>query len=620
MFGSNLMHPDLEKLVARAKIDQKTADSLDQLQPGTFCYHKSWKAGKIDSWDRLGLKVTIDFEGKPGHEMGMKFAATSLTPVTEDHFYAKRFGSLEELQGLASDDPVALVKLALEGQGGSLSLDVLEDMIKGSIVPDGKYKSWWESTKKKLRNESRFVVPAKRNEPLELRDADLSPSDALVQDYDEATILKDKIKAAEAILRELSAFDDPAAQLLGVVEDLTDSAKKAQKLNLDASIELLLVRNELQTKIPELRLDEDQVTIATILTDNESAIPDLLKTLSISRVRQVIQALPEAFGEEVWIQKMLDLIPASSLRAISEIAKFLADQGQSDAVLEFFESRLAQRTLSSDALAWICKERRGMAEVIFDPSISLAVMSSLEVDSLNEEGGVRAANRLRDLLSDDPNLIRDLIAEADINTVRNFAGRLMGTAVFDDLTRNSLMARIIKMYPDVQELVSGREEDQEEILIVSEESLIKRKVSYDKLIKEEIPQNREDIKIARSYGDLRENFEYKSAKEYQRVLMKRKADWERDLKMAQPTNFDTPNTEKVNIGTIVDLENTANGEAKSFTVLGAWDSDPDQGVIAYLSDVGQALLEKGTGEEVTLPTADGGRESFRITGIRSWKS
>ena len=261
-----------------------------------------------------------------------------------------------------------------------------------------------------------------------------------------------------------------------------------------------------------------------------------------------------------------------------------------------------------------------MAEVIFDPSISLAVMSSLEVDSLNEEGGVRAANRLRDLLNDDKTLIHDLIAEADINTVRNFAGRLMGTAVFDDLTRNSLMARIIKMYPDLLDLVSGRKDDEDEVLIVSEESLEKRKAAYDKLIKEEIPQNREDIKVARSYGDLRENFEYKSAKEYQRVLMKRKADWERDLKLAKPTDFGSAESSQVNIGTVVSLQNTNDGATKTFTVLGAWDSDPDKGILAYLSEVGQALLEQKVGDEVTLPTAEGDRETFKITDIAIWKS
>lgn len=612
------MHPDLEKLVARAKIDPQTADRLDLLQPGTFCYHKSWKAGRIVSWDRLSLKVVIDFEGKPGHEMGMKFVANSCEPVADDHFYARRFAALEEMQTMAKDDPVALVKLALEGSGDSLSLDNLEDMIKGTIVADGKYKSWWESTKKKLRSEQRFVVPAKRNEPLELRAADLSPSDALVQDYEAARDLKGKTKAAEAILREIQVFDDPAAQLLGVVEDLTESARKAQKLYLDSSIEMVLERDEIQKKVPELKLEDNQLTIAQLIRDNEDLLPELLQTLAISRVRLVIQALPEAFGEDVWVQKSLDLIPVCNLRAISEIAKFLADQGHSDAVLEFFESRLSQRTLSSDALAWVCKERKGMAEVIFDPSISLAVMSSLEVDSLNEEGGVRAANRLRDLLNDDKNLIHDLIAEADINTVRNFAGRLMGTAVFDDLTRNSLMARIIKMYPDLLDLVGGQESDQEDPLFVSEESLVKRKGAYDKLVKEEIPQNREDIKIARSYGDLRENFEYKSAKEYQRVLMKRKADWERDLKLAQPIDFSKADTSKVSIGTVVGLENLANGETKTFTVLGAWDSDPDKGILAYLSDVGQELLDKKTGDEVSLPTAEGNRESFKITSVTLW--
>jgi transcription elongation GreA/GreB family factor len=612
------MHPDLEKLVARAKIDPNTADQIDRLQPGTFCYHKSWKAGRIVSWDRLGLKVTIDFEDKPGHEMGMKFVASSIEPVSDEHFYARRFADIDKLRLMAQEDPVSLVMLALESRGSKLALDQLDDMIRGRIVPEGKYKGWWESTKKKLRGESRFVVPAKRNEPLELREVGLSPSDALVKAYEGARDLKGKVKMAEAILRELNVFEDPAAQLLGVVEDLADSAKKAQRLNLESSIELILVRDEFQSKVPELKLDDSQIGIADLLAANEDSLPELLRNLSISRVRSVMAALPVAYGPENWVRKMLDLIPICALRAISEIARFLADHGYSDTLLEFFESRLQQRALSSDALAWVCKERKGMAEVIFDPSISLAVMSSLEVDSLNEEGGVRAANRLRDLLNEDKSLIHDLIAEADINTVRNFAGRLMGTAVFDDLTRNSLMARIIKIYPEVQTLVLGRRQEEEAPLIVSAESLEKRRAAYDKLIREEIPQNREDIKVARSYGDLRENFEYKSAKEYQRVLMKRKADWERELKLAQPTDFQGPDGSKVAIGTVVSLEHPPTGEKKEYTILGAWDSDPDNHVVPYLSDMGQALLDKKVGDDVALPTASGGRKSHRILAIRRW--
>ena len=261
-----------------------------------------------------------------------------------------------------------------------------------------------------------------------------------------------------------------------------------------------------------------------------------------------------------------------------------------------------------------------MTEVIFDPSISLVVMSSLEKDSLLDEGGVRAASKLRDLLSDDKTPIPDLIKQADINTVRIFASRLMGSNIFDDLTRKSLMARIVKIYPDVQDLISGKQEEKDEILIVSEPSLEKKKAADDKLVREEIPQNREDIKVARSYSDLRENFEYKSAKEYQRVLMKRKADWEYELKFAKPTNFSEADTSRVGIGTVVDIEPSGGGDSITYTILGAWDSDPDKNVLAYLSDRGQLLLDKKIGDEVFLPSGSGGTDAYKIVNISRYQA
>ncbi|MDF1814528.1 MAG: GreA/GreB family elongation factor, partial [Verrucomicrobiales bacterium] len=144
--------------------------------------------------------------------------------------------------------------------------------------------------------------------------------------------------------------------------------------------------------------------------------------------------------------------------------------------------------------------------------------------------------------------------------------------------------------------------------------------AYDKLIKEEIPQNREDIKIARSYGDLRENFEYKSSKEYQRILMKRKADWERDLRLANPMDFSDPDTSSVSIGTTVELTPEGGGDTLTYTIMGAWDGDPDQGIIAYLSERGSLLLEKKVGDEVALPDAKGGNEHYEVTSIEAFQS
>jgi transcription elongation GreA/GreB family factor len=614
------MHPDLEKLVQREKIDRATAQQLEILPPGTFCHHKSWGVGKVADWDRLGVKVIVDFETKQGHELGMKFAAMSLTPIAEDSFLGKRFTAAEELKALANSDPVALVKLALSSSGDRLSLDQLEEMLKGYVIPEGKYKGWWESTKKKLRENMQFIVPAKRTDPLELREDDFDPSQGLIEQFRAARDLRAKVKAVEAIIKEINAFKDHQDNLIELVAEISEIARKGVKLQYAPAVELILIREELQTKIKGFDSDNGQISTAEILAADESAIPGLFEELSLTRLRQALKSFPDAFGEAEWVEKMLGLIPACNLRSIAEIASCLDAAEKKSALIAYMENGLQQRTITSDALAWICRERKGLAASVFTPTLCLSVMSSLEADQLNEEGSVRSANRLRDLVADDSGLIPDFINNANINTIRNFAGRLVGSASFDELTRKSLMARIIKLHPEIQDLMSGREKEQEETLIVSETSYTEKKAAYDRLIKEEIPQNREDIKVARSYGDLRENFEYKSAKEYQRVLMKRQGDWERDLKLAQPTDFANPDTSKVSIGTIVSLEPVGPGSPLTYTVLGAWDSDPDNGIIAYLSERGLAILDKKIGDEVEFPLGTGGTERYRITGVQAWKA
>ncbi len=614
------MHPDLEKLVSRGKIEPDTAEQLEALTPGTYCQHKSWGAGQIADWDRLNLKVVVDFEDKPGHEMGMKFAGLSLSPIPNDSFLAKRLSSLEELQALGKEDPIGLVTLALSSHGDRLYLDQLEELIKGRVVLEGKYKSWWESTKKKLRENNQFIVPAKRTEPLEMREEDFDPSEGLIQDFKDARDLKAKVKAVEAVIKDIAAFKEEQQKLKDLADEITDIAKKGVKLQYAPAVELILIREELQSKIKSYEAPEEQITVAEILADDESAIPGLFEDLSLTRLRQVLKSFPAAFGDE-WTEKILGLIPLCNLRSIAEIASFLDASDERKALIDYMAEGLQQRSLSSDALAWICRERKGLSQSLFSDTLSLNVMSSLESDQLNDEGAVRSANRLRDLVGDDRDLIPDLIAGANINTIRNFAGRLLNSASFDELTRKSLMARVVKLHPEIQDLLMGRETQVEEVLIVSEESLAERKAAYDKLIKEEIPQNREDIKIARSYGDLRENFEYKSSKEYQRVLMKKQGDWEKELKIAQPTDFSDPDTSKVSIGTIVTLDPVdGSGDPLTYTILGAWDSDPDKGVIAYLSERGNEILDKKPGEEVEFPLGDGETKHYRVTSISPYKS
>src|SRR4029077_17771620 len=118
---------------------------------------------------------------------------------------------------------------------------------------------------------------------------------------------------------------------------------------------------------------------------------------------------------------------------------------------------------------------------------------------------------------------------------------------------------------------------------VSWESLERRKVEYTELVQKKIPANSKEIAVARSYGDLRENHEYKAAKEMQKVLMRRKEELEAQLTRSRGTDFSNARTDVVSIGTIVHATNLDSSGSEIFTVLGAWDFDADKSIISYLT-------------------------------------
>jgi transcription elongation GreA/GreB family factor len=188
--------------------------------------------------------------------------------------------------------------------------------------------------------------------------------------------------------------------------------------------------------------------------------------------------------------------------------------------------------------------------------------------------------------------------------------------VFDDMDKRSLLARIVKSHPAVQSLISGGETKQDTTLVVSWESLERRREDYADLVHKKMPANREEIAIARSYGDLRENHEYKAAKEMQKQLMRTKDEMESQLVRARGTDFSNARTDVASIGTVVRTTDIASGQRETFTILGAWDSDPDKGIVSYLSPIAQALLNRKVGDEVEFEI-HGSRHRHRIESIEA---
>ncbi|PYL02833.1 MAG: hypothetical protein DME32_05505 [Verrucomicrobia bacterium] len=279
---------------------------------------------------------------------------------------------------------------------------------------------------------------------------------------------------------------------------------------------------------------------------------------------------------------------SNNSRLVTQIPKIFVENGRVDELQTMLERAVREHSTSSELMIWLCRERANWPKLV-TPEILPAILSAIERDQHNEAS---RSSRLRDLLLEDRDLISDVFAGTDVSVARDIMRRLLLTPVFDGLTKRSLMARMIKLYPELESMATGAQpEEKAESLIVSWSSL-------------------------HNYGDLRENFEFKAAKQMQAVLMRRKSELEHMLHHARGTDFSNADTTQISIGTIVTLREVDSGQEESYTVLGAWDGDPERHIISYQTAIGQLLLGKKPGDRVTLNT-DHGNATYEVTEIRA---
>lgn len=605
------MDSELQKLVDSGKLTTAGGKALERLKPGTFCLHKSWGFGRVAEWNLLLNQIVVDFEKKKGHPMQLSYAAETLTPVPPEHFLARKASDLAALKLELKENAAAVVRNILESFGGSASPAQISGWLVGDVFTEPEFKRWWEATKKLLRKEGNIFIPTKKNDPIELRAGPVDRAKELLDFFHQARQPKEQMAALDQIIRQHHEFQEPEKQLQPIVAEIETAARRNQRLNPVLAFEFILGRDELLQREVKLQKGDPELTLERLLLEEESRLEKILEKLPSAKEKRALQALPAALGEN-WSGRALRLMQGHNARLVAQVPKLFVEDGRREELRAALDRSLREHSATSEILFWLGKNRAEWRELI-TPDLLGAILSAIERDQHNESLG--RSTRLRDLLLDDRELIPDMFAGADPGLARDALRRLMLSPVFDELTKRSLMARIIKLYPELQSLISGEgTEERSAGLVVSWSSLQKRKAELEDLMNKKIPENSREIGVARSYGDLRENFEFKAAKEMQAVLMRRKAELERDLHRARGTAFENPDLSQVSIGTIVTLRDTNTGEVEAYTILGAWDGAPDRAIISYQTAIAQSLLGKRVGEIVELNTEeDTGR--YQITAI-----
>jgi transcription elongation GreA/GreB family factor len=394
------------------------------------------------------------------------------------------------------------------------------------------------------------------------------------------------------------------------VTTVETAAMRNQKMHPEISFDLIISRDELIEQVPELKSTIVGFTLAKLIIEHEARLSSILPKLPAAKEKKILQALPVTLGEQ-WMERALELMRASHGRLVAQIPRVLSEAGQHEPLRTMLERSIREHSATSEMLVWLANERENWRELI-NSELLAAILSAIEREQYQAAG---RAGKLQRLLVEDRNFLGEMFSNGDVSVARDAMRRLQLSPLFDELTKRSLLARIVKIHPELESMITGGQAaDQPAPLIVSWSSLRRRELEYDELVKKKIPENSKEIAVARSYGDLSENFEFKAAKQMQAVLMRRKAELEQMLHRARGTSFENPDTSRVSIGTVVTLRSLDSKKDETYTILGAWDGDPERHIISYQTAIGQALLGHKPGEIISLDE-HGAAAPFQIVTI-----
>lgn len=635
---------------------QAAIDLVATGQPA-FCLHQAWGIGVIRAYDEATKRLTVDFpeQNKKAHAMDAAFFLGKIEVINPNGVVAKAYAdtSKAEIANMVANDPAGVVKALLAeyptGECTSYAIEANLDRVYFASLPAGKdratsFKAWWTKARAALRKDRAILVPERKGGLYALLEAPKDLGEDLFAQYESAPNFERKLVLLEELAGAAAAETRSAATAANLDKVSADLAKEIKKLetarkrdNLPAILGGIWNRDKFFRSAVENveTVSPTASEIIALCTESDLAFVALNIPHTTEKIRSLLDLVRAHHGDN-WSERAFDLLrnrdiggtKSGSAKLVSESIAYLCDQELAAAVSARFAQWLETRELRAPVIIWVIKNRdsKKYADIVarlINPSLLGAILSSIDTESLESNSTARIP--LANELIKDKELIANILIpadgkKADSETIFDLTRTMMSSQGFDEMTKKALLSRLAKIEPHVQRLAkskhSGSEAEEKE-LFVSKHSKEEKERELEDIVKVRLPAIKEAIQIAKEHGDLKENSEYKMARQDHDTLAARRAELDGILKKAKVTDFKEANTDTISVGSSVVLRRGSDQAEIAYDLLGAWDGEPEKNILSYISPLAKQFLNHKTGETFTT-NINGKAESWTVVRITRW--
>lgn len=508
-------------------------------------------------------------------------AEKNLQPLPPEHFLRKKIEDPVGTRALAERDPAEAVRRLLDSFGRPMSLNEVKDNLTG-VVEESRWGSFWAAAR---RHPQLVASGTGKTASVSWSASAGEAEESVHRAFDEAPA-GEKIEIA----RRQAKRSKDLARFFG--DTLAAEARKAAgEGNAALAWELSQAAAKIVPGEPEA-FGAEQLLASRDLPAVLGQIHDYgAREKALDAVRAQRSDWPDVFADR--------LFKEDDARVLSSLFAGLA-------TLPERSEELTRRILRSPrqaprAFLWLCDRLREEGRPA-PPHLFFAIL-----DGLRQEEFSSHRSKLKELFDPGGLAVSIVQSAGSEEEAREYLSALERAGGLEEHRRALVKEALLMRFP-------GLRAPAREYLYSTPEAIEARRQELAHLKQVELPANAEAMRIAKEHGDLTENFEYHAARQRHEYLSARIATLADELSRSRSLDAARIDPSEVRVGTRVVLREDGTGAERSVTILGPWDSKPEEAVYSYESEFAQALLGAKPGERVRTGDAE-----VEVVSIEAWR-